>query len=446
MEVNRKLSISGVVQGVGFRPFIYQLAGRLDLNGYILNSTSGVNVEIEGSENAVEAFLDTLEQELPPLARIDTLSTSVGEVVGYTNFQILQSKTEHNKSALVSPDIAICKNCLEEMNDPQNRRYAYPFINCTDCGPRYSIIETLPYDRPNTSMHFFTMCEACQNEYTDPLDRRFHAQPISCPDCGPTLRLLDSSQKVLGEGADAVSLTVEAIKKGRIVAVKGLGGFHLICDASNSKVVEKLRERKKRPLKPFAVIFPNIKMLKAYAEISSEEATLITSKEKPIVIVPKRSTSMISDLVAPGIDRIGVFLPYTPLHHLLLKEINVPLVATSANRSDEPIIRNSEELIEKLGTVVDLILDHDRGILNANDDSVVQMVRDEKITLRMARGYTPYSIKLPFKSKKKILAIGAPARPARRARAAFQTQSALVGSEADFPTRSAEPMERSTPA
>ena len=405
--MNRKLSISGVVQGVGFRPFIYQLAGRFNLNGYILNSTSGVSVEIEGSENEVEAFLDTLEQELPPLARIDTLSTKVGDVMGYTNFKIHQSKTEHKKSALVSPDIAICKNCLEEMSDPENRRFAYPFINCTDCGPRYSIIKTLPYDRPNTSMFSFIMCEACDNEYTEPLDRRFHAQPISCPDCGPTLRLLNRENKVLGEGVDAVSLTVEAIKKGRIVAVKGLGGFHLICDASNTKAIEVLRKRKHRPAKAFAVIFSNIKMLKSYAEISSEEEALITSKEKPIVIVKKRSSSMMGDLVAPGIDRIGVFLPYTPLHHLLLKEINLPLVATSANRSDEPIIRNSEELIKELGTVIDLVLDHDRGILNANDDSVVQMVSDEKITLRMSRGYAPYSIKLPFKSKKKILAVGA---------------------------------------
>ncbi len=412
LEVNRTLKITGLVQGVGFRPFVYQLADRYSLNGYILNNTQGVSLELEGEEAVIEDFIESLQRELPPLARIDTLSSKVGEVVGYTNFQIHKSETEHNKSihyttALVSPDIAICKNCLEEMNDPKNRRYVYPFINCTDCGPRYSIIETLPYDRPNTSMHFFTMCEACHNEYTDPLDRRFHAQPISCPDCGPTLRLLDSSQKVLGEGADAVSLTVEAIKKGRIVAVKGLGGFHLICDASNTKAIAVLRKRKHRPVKPFAVIFPNINLLESYAEISSEEEAIILSKEKPIVIVPKRSSSTMSDLVAPSIDRLGVFLPYTPLHHLLLKEINLPLVATSANRSDEPIIRKSEELIEKLSSVFDLVLDHDRGIVNANDDSVVQMVGDEKITLRMARGYTPYSIKLPFKSRKKILAVGA---------------------------------------
>jgi len=405
--VNRKLNITGVVQGVGFRPFIYQLAHRYHLNGFILNNTVGVSVELEGNDNVIETFIEALKNELPPLARIDTLSSETGEHIGYENFQILQSETQNNKSALVSPDIAICENCLHELNDHNNRRYSYPFINCTDCGPRYSIIETLPYDRPNTSMHVFTMCEACRNEYTDPLNRRFHAQPISCPDCGPTLRLLDTEHKVLGEGAKAVSLAVDAIKKGSIVAVKGIGGFHLVCDATNTKAVEELRKRKQRPVKPFAVMFPDTEMIKASAEISLKETELITSKEKPIVIVPKRSHSMISDLVAPGIDQIGVFLPYTPLHHLLLKELAVPLVATSANRSDEPIIRNSSELLEKLGSVVDLVLDHDRDIVNANDDSVLQMAGDEKITLRMARGYAPKSMKLPFKSKKKILAVGA---------------------------------------
>ena len=407
LEVNRKLEITGVVQGVGFRPFVYQLAHRYDLNGFTLNDTAGVSVELEGKEGNIEEFIKALHSELPPLARIDTLSSKESEYAGHTCFQILESETQDHKSALVSPDIAICHNCLVEMNDPKNRRYDYPFINCTDCGPRYSIIETLPYDRPNTSMQFFTMCEACHSEYMDPLDRRFHAQPISCPDCGPTLRVLNIGYKVLTESNNAIALTAEVIRKGRIVAVKGLGGFHLICDATNTKAVEILRERKQRPMKPFAVMFPTLQTLKECVEISSKEELLITSKEKPIVIVPKISHSIISHLVAPEIDRLGVFLPYTPLHHLLMKELAIPLVATSANRSDEPIIRNSEALIEKLGTVVDLVLDHDRGILNANDDSVVQMARDEKITLRMARGYAPKSMILPFKSKKKILAVGA---------------------------------------
>ena len=407
LAVNRKVKISGVVQGVGFRPFVYQLAHNYDLNGFILNNTAGVSIEVEGKENDIESFMESLQNDLPPLARIDTLSSKVSVCVGYTDFQILQSETEDNKSAFLSPDIAICLNCLHEMNDPNNRRYRYPFINCTDCGPRYSIIKTLPYDRPNTSMDFFTMCKTCSKEYNDPLDRRFHAQPISCPDCGPTLRLLDRADKVLAKGDDAVALTVNAIKKGRIVAVKGLGGFHLVCDATNTKTVTELRRRKQRPAKPFAVMFQDLETLRTFAEISPKEIELITSREKPIVIVQKCSKSMISDIVAPGIDRIGVFLAYTPLHHLLLDEVTVPLVATSANLSDEPIIRNSSELLEKLGSVVDYVLDHDRDILNANDDSVLQIAGDQRITLRMARGYAPKSMKLPFKSNKKILSVGA---------------------------------------
>jgi len=407
LETNRRAELTGVIQGVGFRPFVYQLAHRYDLKGFVENNSRGVTLEVEGNRHAIEAFLKDLQSELPPLAHIDTIKSSEAPYVGYLDFQILQSKTQKEKAALVSPDMAICNNCLQEMHDPMNRRYQYPFINCTDCGPRYSIIETVPYDRPNTSMRFFEMCKACHDEYMDPFDRRFHAQPISCPDCGPTLRLLDTDNTIVGSGENAVSLAVDAIMKGRIIAVKGLGGFHLICDATNSEAVQELRKRKQRPLKPFAVMFPDIKMLRISAQVSSDEETLIKSKEKPIVIVQKHLNTSIADSVAPKIDRIGVFLPYTPLHHLLLKELDVPLVATSANRSDEPIIRQSDELIEKLGIVVDLVLDHDRGIVNANDDSVVQMAADKKITLRMARGYAPKSMKLPFKSQKRILAVGA---------------------------------------
>ena len=350
LETNRRAELTGVIQGVGFRPFVYQLAHRYELKGFVENNSTGVTLEVEGKKYAIEAFLKALQSELPPLAHIDTIQSSESPCIGYPDFQILQSKTQKEKGALVSPDMAMCDNCLQEMYDPTNRRYQYPFINCTDCGPRYSIIETVPYDRPNTSMRFFKMCKACHDEYMDPFDRRFHAQPISCPDCGPTLSLLDTDNTVVGEDKNAVALAVNAIMKGRIIAVKGLGGFHLICDATNSKAVLELRKRKQRPIKPFAVMFPDMKMLRASAQVSSDEEALITSKEKPIVIVQKCLNTSISDSVVPKIDRIGVFLPYTPLHHLLLKEIAIPLVATSANRSDEPIIRNSSELIDKLGT------------------------------------------------------------------------------------------------
>ncbi|HSR74625.1 MAG TPA: carbamoyltransferase HypF [Sulfurovum sp.] len=405
--MNRKLHITGIVQGVGFRPFVYQLADRYLLNGYIVNTPAGVIVEIEGKESGIDAFMGSLQNELPPLARIDTLSTEISEYKGHTDFQILQSELKSKRSALVSPDIAICDNCLKEMHDPSNRRYAYPFINCTDCGPRYSIIERLPYDRPNTSMHFFTMCEACRQEYNDPTDRRFHAQPISCPDCGPTLSLLDRAGNVLSLSEKAIEDAVSALKNGSIVAFKGLGGFHLLCDATNTQAVAELRKRKQRPQKPFAVMFQDMETLKTSADLSQKECELVTSKEKPIVITTKVTHSVISDLVAPGIDRLGVFLPYTPLHMLVIQEAGVPLVATSANLSEEPIIRNSAELLKKLDDVADYVLDHDRAILNANDDSVLQIAGDEKTTLRMARGYAPRSIKLPFKSEKKILALGA---------------------------------------
>ena len=405
--MNSKLHITGIVQGVGFRPFIYQLAHRYDLNGYILNDASGVSVEIEGKEKSIHSFIEALYHELPPLARIDTLDQTTGLYVGHRSFEILQSDLQHQKSTLVSPDIAICDNCLQEMNDPNNRRYAYPFINCTDCGPRYSIMQTLPYDRPYTSMHTFVMCDNCHKEYSDPHDRRFHAQPISCPDCGPVLKLLDANGKEMRTGDEAVLYTVDAIRKGHIVALKGLGGFHLVCDATNTNALEELRKRKHRPAKPFAVMFPDIEMIEDHAEITKQEAQLITSKEKPIVLVSKKTDCTISHLATDKMDRIGVFLPYTPLHYILLKRLNIPLVATSANLSDEPIIRNSNKLIHKLGHVADLVLDHDRDILNANDDSVVQMAGSERMTLRMSRGYAPKSMKLPTKSKKKVLAVGA---------------------------------------
>lgn len=407
MVTNRQIHISGMVQGVGFRPFVYQLAHRLSINGFVRNDPAGVRLEIEGRAADIDAFMMVIRSDLPPLARIDTFLSKAGECRGYTRFEILQSQSGEDKTAMISPDIALCKHCLDEMQDPSNRRYSYPFISCTNCGPRYSIIESLPYDRPNTSMRFFPLCAACRQEYTNPLDRRFHAQPISCFDCGPTLRLLDSAQQVLAEGKDAIVLSAAMIQKGSIVALKGLGGFHLLCDVKNTQTLAKLRQRKQRPAKPFAVMFQDIETLETCVKISSEERALITSKEKPIVIVSKHSSSTLSELIAPGIDRLGVFLPYTPLHHLLLKEIGTPLVATSANLSDEPIMRKGSEVLEKLGSVVDFVLDHDRDILNANDDSVMQYASTQKITLRMGRGYAPKSMKLPFKSHKKILSLGA---------------------------------------
>ena len=407
LEVNKKIDITGLVQGVGFRPFIYQLADRYELKGYVQNSNEGVHMEVEGSSRKLDTFMQALFKELPPLARIDSIEDSEGQYSAYQDFSILHSQNDNEKEALILPDMALCDKCEAEMNTPSNRRYHYPFINCTDCGPRYSIINTIPYDRPNTSMHFFKMCKACEQEYNNPLDRRFHAQPISCFSCGPTLSLLDNENKRFASNEEAIQMAAKAVVEGKILALKGLGGFHLICDASNSETVSGLRKRKNRPAKPFAVMFSDIEEVKQFADISVEEEALILSKERPIVITSKRKDSRLCEEVSPGIDRIGVFLAYTPLHKLLLHALGRPVIATSANLSNEPIIRDAKVLKEKLGHVIDLILDHDRNIINTSDDSVVQMIQDKKVFLRMARGFTPKSIQLPFKSEKKILAVGA---------------------------------------
>jgi len=407
LEVNKKLNIIGLVQGVGFRPFVYQLADRYALKGYIQNNNEGVHLELEGSSDKLDTFMKALYDELPPLARIDSMEDAQGNYCAYEDFRIIPSQSKQNKKALISPDIALCEKCHEEMNDPLNRRYHYPFINCTDCGPRYSIIKTVPYDRINTSMHAFKMCTQCEAEYNNPLDRRFHAQPISCFSCGPKLCLLDTDNKTCATDKEAIEIAAQAVIDGKIIALKGLGGFHIICDASNAQAVALLRERKNRPVKPFAVMFSDMSALKEHTNVSKDEEVLISSKESPIVITSKKKTSSLCENIAPDIEHLGVFLAYTPLHQLLLKAIGKAVVATSANLSGEPIIKDTNAVIQKLGHVVDFILDHDRNIINTSDDSVVQSIEGKKVFLRMARGFTPKSISLPFKSKKNILAVGA---------------------------------------
>jgi hydrogenase maturation protein HypF len=399
-----RLRISGIVQGVGFRPYVYTLAHKCALNGYVLNDAEGVTVVIEGSEAARTLFLSRFLSELPPLARVDTMQTSEIEPQGFESFEIRESREGVAKSATVSADMAVCENCLNEMHDPDDRRYGYWLINCTDCGPRYSITKTVPYDRPHTSMADFEMCDACRNEYEDPTNRRYHAQPISCYKCRPKSYFIENGQTC--EGEEAIQGTIEALKAGKVIAVKGLGGFHLMCDATNESSVRLLRERKRRPAKPFAVMFASMAAIESEAELSPAEAGQIDSKEKPVVLVRSKANT-IAPSVAPGIDRLGVFLPYTPLHHRIFEHIDFPLVATSANLSDEPIIRSSNELYEKLSGVVDGVLTHERDIVNACDDSVIQVLDEHPLMLRMARGFAPYTISLPFKIEKKILAVGA---------------------------------------
>ena len=389
---------------MGFRPFVYALAKELELNGYVLNNGNGVHIEIEGRSSQIDRFLERLYKEQPPLAKIEAIQKDYEEPLSAAGF-VIKDSSQGQKRTLVSPDMSICDACLRELIDLKDRRYHYFASNCTHCGPRYSIIETLPYDRALTSMKAFTMCPVCDTEYKDPLDRRYHAQPISCHDCGPTLRLYDSQNREV-ICRDPIREVTRLFEAGSIIAIKGLGGFHLMCDGVNEESVALLRQRKNRPLKPLALLFPTIQMIEENSCITSYEKEMIESKERPIVLVYKNRESLIASNIAPGIDRVGVMLPYTPLHHLIFENFKKPLVATSANISNEPIIRTKDRLMNKLGHVVDYVLDFDREIVNAVDDSVLQMVDDRPIFLRLGRGFTPKSFTLPFTLTKKILAVG----------------------------------------
>ena len=413
MKVRAVLKVCGIVQGVGFRPFVYRLASRYNAKGVVQNSSDGVLIDIDIRKDLFENFMTDLQGKRPPLARIDSIETRFDNALDRSGFFIVDSDNRAQKTAAVSPDIAICSRCLKEMRDPKDRRYNYFFINCTNCGPRYTIIETLPYDRPNTSMNLFKICPECKKEYDSPIKRRYHAQPVSCFDCGPILSFLNNNQAVSATQNDAVNLTAALLKKGKIIAVKGLGGFHLMCDAANAETIKRLRKRKNRPKKPFAVMFPNLESIGRAANLDLYDINLLLSKERPIVLVYKRcfdeteESQQIPEIVAPDIDRIGAFLPYTPLHHLIFDHINRPLIATSANIGGEPIICSAGEIFERLGHVVDGVLDYNRKIVNACDDSVVQRIGKSHEMLRMSRGYAPKSFKIPFKTAKKILAVGA---------------------------------------
>jgi len=396
------------VQGVGFRPFVYQIAHRNQLKGYVLNNSLGVEIDIEGKKEALESFEKALHVELPPLARVDVVQKEELKPKGYSDFEIKQSSAKEKKKTLISPDMSICEDCLRELRDRDNFRYEYFFINCTNCGPRYSIIKEVPYDRKNTSMSPFVMCQKCEQEYINPMDRRYHAQPISCSSCGPQLFLKDMQGVVLAKNTQAISELAELIKKGHIVAMKGMGGFHLICDASNSKAVELLRQRKNRATKPFAVMFKSIKEIEKSAVLTQSEKRAIESLQRPIVLVKKRQNdTVVSKNVAPFIDRLGVFLSYTPLHVLLLDKLDFPIIATSANNSGEPIITDEKELRESLLAVVEFYLDYNREIVNSSDDSVLQMIGERVLMMRSSRGFTPTSFRFKSKHKRHILAVGA---------------------------------------
>ena len=407
MMINIRYSyyIKGQVQGVGFRPFIYKLANKLNLKGFVQNNNMGVVLEVEGIKKDLDSFENSLKNDLPPLAKINFIEKLELNPLYKGQFEIIQSKleTSTSKTASVPPDIAICEKCLLDIISFGKYNH-YSFTNCTNCGPRYSIIQTVPYDRANTSMKNFILCKSCKNEYNDPLNRRYHAQPTSCNCCGIDLKLITKDK--IPNNKNIYKQISSLIVQGKIGAIKGIGGFHIVCDSTNTKVIQKLREFKNRPTKPFAIMCKDIDMVNKIANISTKEQELLLSKEAPIVLLNKKENDIISDIVAPNINKIGCMVSYTAFYNILFDYVDNPIIATSANLGGDPIITTKEDIEIKL-PFIDFIVDYNRDIVNAIDDSVVQVVNDDILTMRLSRGYAPKEIKLPFKINKKILALGA---------------------------------------
>ena len=404
MKIRKNILIKGIVQGVGFRPFIHKLVKNYNLSGWVLNSNQGVEIEVEGKTEEINSFVNAIKEKLPPLAKIEKIEVSQLPLVGYKEFSIKKSIVKEEDSfVLVSQDISICEDCLQELFEPHNRRFRYPFINCTNCGPRFTIIKDIPYDRKKTTMDNFKMCSLCQNEYDDIEDRRYHAQPNACADCGPQVSLYQNKRKI--EGIDPLEKAVKLLKEGKIGAIKGLGGFHLACDATNNKAVARLRRLKNREAKPFALMSFNLEKITQYCKVGDKEKEWLVDRARPIVLLKKREDSVISTSVAPGNNYLGVMLPYTPLHYLLLKDNFTALIMTSGNITDQPIIADNLEALDKLDGIVDFFLTYDRDIFNRCDDSVVKIINDDNVFFRRSRGYVPHPIILDFKLKE-VLALG----------------------------------------
>jgi hydrogenase maturation protein HypF len=399
----QRIIITGIVQGVGFRPYIYQLARRFELAGSVRNDSRGVTIEVEGAAERVADFIVAVEAEKPPLAVIQSLDSERVPTRGERDFRIEQSRTDVSRQAQIAPDTFVCDDCLRELFDPADRRYRYPFINCTNCGPRYTIVTGIPYDRPLTTMADFPLCAECLAEYDDPASRRFHAQPNACPRCGPQLRLLDARGRALVD-AEPLLATARLLADGRIVAIKGLGGYHLAVDATNEAAVRELRRRKHRDEKPFALMASDLDAVRAFAEVGPDEEKLLTGTERPIVLLRKQAGHEIAEAVAPQNRYFGVMLPYTPLHHLLLAS-SPALVMTSANLSDEPIAFEDDEAQQRLAGVADAFLIHNRRIYTRTDDSIARVMAGRPLLLRRSRGFVPRAIALQQESEP-ILAVG----------------------------------------
>ncbi len=408
-----RIIVRGMVQGVGFRPFIYRLANDHELRGWVLNSTEGVVIEVEGPTKRLEEFITDITMRAPPLAVVEKVESNFLPPVGYQSFIIQASQEQEDKFVLISPDISLCPDCLRELFDPLDRRYRYPFINCTNCGPRFTIIKDIPYDRPKTTMAAFQMCPSCEEEYHNPSDRRFHAQPNACSACGPRVWLVNkrAAGDSLTDGEEAITVARYLLKRGAIVAVKGLGGFHLACDATNNASVSLLRERKYRVNKPFAIMSLDCQTVAKYCQVSDAERQLLESPQRPIVLLRRKADSPISALVAPNNSYLGVMLPYTPLHYLLLERRRgetetLALVMTSGNMSEEPIAIGNEEALEHLRTLADTFLLHDRDIYVRCDDTVTRVFEGKEAIIRRSRGYAPFPVRLNFEMRQ-VLACGA---------------------------------------
>ncbi len=401
----KRILIEGVVQGVGFRPFVYRIAMEHQINGWVLNDGRGVMVEAEGAEKAVEEFVLTIKEQLPPLASISRIEVSELPPHGDVGFQIRESLVGDSRVAQISPDTNVCPDCLQELFSLGDRRLRYPFINCTNCGPRYSIVTGIPYDRPKTTMAPFVMCPACQREYDDPISRRFHAQPNACPDCGPSLRLFDCRGELV-ESGDPLEKAVAFLRQGKIVAIKGLGGYHLAVSAADDEAVAEMRRRKARDEKPFALMASDLEKVALFAEISEGERSLLESVERPIVLLHQKKGHILSPRIAPRNRYFGVMLPYTPIHYLLLEKDFPALVMTSGNLSEEPIAFDDEDARERLSGIADYFLVHNREIHTRTDDSIIRVMSGRPLVLRRSRGYVPRSVFLPC-SQVPVLAVGA---------------------------------------
>lgn len=395
-----------MVQGVGFRPFVYSNANRRALHGRVLNNAAGVLIDLEGDASDIDHFVRDLQSNPPPLASIESIERLENLVpLDYPDFKILESDPKGRKFVPISADVATCGDCLKELFDKSNRRYRYPFINCTNCGPRFTIIERVPYDRENTTMQSFEMCRVCRSEYENPLDRRFHAEPTACEVCGPRLRLLDQEGRAVA--GDALAIATELLTRGKILAIKGIGGFHLACDALSKEAVAQLRGRKFREDKPFALMAASVDVIRPYCRISNHEIALLESPVRPIVLLERKRGNAIPRLIAPGVNTLGFMLPYAPLHHLLLDSLDRPLVMTSGNISDEPICFRDDEANQRLNQIADYFLVHDRPIHIRTDDSVVRSFNGREMRLRRSRGFAPAPIHTSFKFERSILACGA---------------------------------------